>query len=75
MLGAEYRPEAETDPAVADHVTEVFVVPVTVAVNCCEPLVRTVAVVGFIETATGALTVTVAEADLVGSAALVAVTV
>jgi hypothetical protein len=49
-------------------------VPVTVAVNCCVPPVVNDAEVGEIETAT-AVTVTVAEADLVLSAALVAVTV
>ena len=49
--------------------------PVTVAVNCCVPLVSIEAEVGEIPTATtGALTVAVAEADLVESAALVAVT-
>ncbi len=55
--------------------TAVFVVPVTVAVNCrCAP-VTTFAVVGETETATGGATVTVAEADLVTSACEVAVTV
>ena len=50
--------------------------PVTAAVNCCVPLVGIEAEVGEMETATtGALTVTVAEADLVVSATLVAVTV
>ena len=50
--------------------------PVTVAVNCWVPLVRIEAEVGEIVTATtGALTVTVAEADLVLSATLVAFTV
>jgi hypothetical protein len=34
-LGAVNRPEPEIDPPVADHVTAVFAVPVTVAVNCC----------------------------------------
>jgi hypothetical protein len=63
-----------TVPPVADQVTAVFVVPVTVAVNCCVPPVSNEAEVGLIVTAT-AVTVTVAEADLVVSAALVAVTV
>jgi hypothetical protein len=63
-----------TVPPVADQVTAVFVVPVTVAVNCCVPPVSNEAEVGLIVTAT-AVTVTVAEADLVVSATLVAVTV
>ena len=57
------------------QVTAVFVVPVTVAVNCCEAAVATFVEVGETETTTGAITVTVAEADLVGSACEVAVTV
>ena len=52
-----------------------MLVPVTVAENCCVPPVRSEADVGDTEIATGAATVTVAEADLVVSAALVAVTV
>ena len=35
--GAVYKPAVETVPPVADHVTAVFEVPVTVAVNCCVP--------------------------------------
>jgi hypothetical protein len=31
---AVYKPALDTVPPVADHVTAVFVVPVTVAVNC-----------------------------------------
>ena len=65
----------ETVPPVADHVTAVFVVPVTVAENCCVPPVWTEAEVGDTEIATGAATVTAADADWVVSAALVAVTV
>ncbi len=57
------------------QVTAVFVVPVTVAVNGCEAAVATLTEVGERETATGAITVTVAEADLVASACEVAVTV
>ena len=50
--------------------------PVTVAVNCCVALVRSEAEVGEIvtETTGAVVTVTVADADLVLSAALVAVT-
>ena len=65
----------ETLPAVADQVTAVLLVPVMVAVNCCVPPVRSEVDVGDTEIATGAATVTVADADLVVSAALVAVTV
>ena len=65
----------ETLPAVADQVTAVLLVPVTVAENCSVLPVRSDADVGESEIATGAATVTVAEADLVLSAALVAVTV
>jgi hypothetical protein len=49
--------------------------PVTDAVNCCVALVRSDEVIGVIDTATGAETATVADADFVGSATLVAVTV
>jgi hypothetical protein len=63
-------------PPLADHVTAAFVLPVTVAVNCCVAPVCTEADVGLIETATagGAVTVIVADADLVLSARLIAVT-
>jgi len=64
----------ETAPPVADQVTAVLLLPVTVAVNCCVAPVISEAVVGEMVTAT-AVTVTVAEADLVVSATLVAVTV
>ena len=62
-------------PPVADQVTAVLVVPVTMAVNCCVPLVSIAADVGEIETETGVLTVTWVEADAVLSATLVAFTV
>ena len=67
----------EIVPPVADQVTAVFVLPVTVAVNCCVPPVCSDADVGLMLTATGggAVTLTLAEADFVLSAALVAVTV
>jgi len=64
----------ETVPPVADQVTAVLLLPVTVAVNCCVAPVISEAVVGEMATET-AVTVTVAEADLVVSATLVAVTV
>jgi hypothetical protein len=56
------------------HVTVVFVVFVTVAVNCCVLPATTFANVGEIVTATGGRRVTVADADLVLSAIEVAVT-
>ncbi len=62
-------------PAVADQVTAVLLEPLMLAVNCCVPPVSSEAEIGEIVTATGALTVTVADADLVLSATLVAVTV
>ena len=62
-------------PPVAVHVTAVFEVPVTVGVNCCVADVCKDAAVGLIEIPTMAVTVTVALADFVVSAALVAVTV
>jgi len=57
------------------QVTVVLIVPVTVAVNCCLAPVTTFAEDGDTETATGSNIVTVAEADLLGSACEVAVTV
>jgi hypothetical protein len=67
----------ETVPPVADHVTAVFVVPVTVAMNCFVAPYCRLAVVGETLTLTigGAVTVTVADALLVVSWTLVAVTV
>ena len=67
----------ETVPPVADQVTAVFVLPVTVAMNCCVPPVCSDAEVGLMLTATtgdAAVTVTVADADFVVSATLVALT-
>ena len=74
-LGAVYSPEAETVPPLADQVTLVFALPVTVAVNCCVPAVCKDADVGLIVTETvggAAVTVTVAIPDLDTSATLVA---
>lgn len=61
----------------ADQVTAVLLLPVTLAVNGCVPPVESDADPGAMETATtgAALTVTVADADLVVSAELVAATV
>ena len=58
------------------HATAVFDVPVTVAVKGPTLAVGTEALVGLmlIKTAVATTTVTLAEADLVGSATLVAVT-
>jgi hypothetical protein len=76
LPGAVNRPDVEMEPPLADQVTAVLLEPVTVAVNCCVPPVASEAEPGLTETATawGAVTVTVAEADWVGSATLVAVT-
>jgi hypothetical protein len=52
VLGAVYRPLARIVPPVAVQVTAVFVLPVTLAVNCCVPPVISEAEVGEIETAT-----------------------
>ncbi len=73
--GAVYKPVLLTAPPVADHVTDVLAEPVTVAVNCWVLPVRMEPEVGVIVTTTGAVTVTLADADFVGSATLVAVTV
>jgi hypothetical protein len=63
-------------PPVAVQVTAVLLDPLTVAVNCWLPLTTTEAAGGVRPTATtGTLTVMVADADLVVSATLVAVTV
>ena len=77
MAGAVYSPLLDTVPPVADQVTDVFVLPVTVAVNCCVPPVCSEADVGLTLTTTGgggAMTVTLAEADFLVSATLVALT-
>ncbi len=70
-------PLVDIVPPLADQVTPVLLVPVTVAANCCVAPVLTVAVLGLIETATvgAVVTVTLAVADFVESAALVAFTV
>ena len=59
------------------QVTAVFEVPATLAENCCCPLVATVAEVGETETTMDVADsiTTVAEADFVGAATEVAVTV
>src|ERR671924_404593 len=62
-------------PPATLQVTAVFVVPVTVAVNCCGCPTGTLTAEGETDTLTFCRTVTVAEADFVGSAAEVAVTV
>ena len=77
-MGAVKKPDDEMLPALADQVTAVLLVPRTVAENCCVlPEVRVV-LVGETVTLTvdpeGPTAIT-APAFLVGSAALVAVTV
>ncbi len=54
--------------------TAVLAVPLTFALNCCVAPVSKEAEVGEIATETGTVTVTAADADLVVSATLVAVT-
>jgi hypothetical protein len=56
------------------QVTAVLLLPVTVAVNCCCPFPERLCDVGLTETTTG-VRVTVALADFVVSATLVAVIV
>jgi hypothetical protein len=58
------------------HATAVFVVPVTFAVKVSVVAVGTAALVGLMlsKTAAAATMVTLAEADLVGSATLVTIT-
>jgi hypothetical protein len=58
-----------------DHVTFGFVVPLSEALNCCDWLGVSEAVVGATETETVGTSVIDAEAILVGSAALAAATV
>ena len=76
-VGAVNRPLVETDPALALHRTCVFVVPVTVALNCWVPPEMRVALAGVTVTriAVGAVTEIVDVADAPGEATLVAVTV
>jgi hypothetical protein len=45
-VGAVNKPPEETDPALADQVTPVWLVLLTVAVNCCVPPDCTEALVG-----------------------------
>jgi len=75
-LVAVYRPFVVIVPPVADQVTAVLELPLTAAVNCCDPPVESDAEPGEIVTATVvvAVTLTAAEADLLVSAMLVAVT-
>jgi len=82
FAGAEYNPDELIVPSAAVQVTVVSVtVPCTDAENCFVPPVLTLAVLGETEievttgVAPGAVTVTVAEPDLVLSATLVAVIV
>ena len=72
-----YRPEVETVPVPAGERLQVtcwFVEPVTVAASCRVWLTVNEPEGGFTATVTGGFRVTVAAADFVGSATLVAVT-
>jgi hypothetical protein len=53
--GAVNKPDELTAPAVADHVTAIFGVLLTVAVNCCCAPETRVAFRGEVETLTGRL--------------------
>jgi hypothetical protein len=55
VLGAVYEPDEEIVPPVAVQITDVLLVPVTVAENCCVDPVWRVIVVGEIESATVAI--------------------
>src|SRR5205823_15116809 len=83
VVGAVYRPVELTIPVIelppitpsTNQFTAVFVVPVTVALNCWDCPACKLLVVGEIEIATvGAVTVTTALADFVVSATLVSFT-
>jgi hypothetical protein len=78
VVGAVYKPLLLILPVplgVMLHVTEVFASAVTVALNCCVPVCPSVAVPGDTVTVPGGFSVTVAVADLLVSATLVARTV
>jgi hypothetical protein len=75
VLGAVKSPDAEMVPPVAVQVTDVFDEPLTVAANCCVAFVNSDAELGVSEIETGAVPVTVAVANFVVSATLVALTV
>ena len=84
LAGAVYRPELEMVPialgppllkSVKVQVTPMLLVFCSVAVNCCVPPKVTTGETGETEIATGGMMVTVAEADFVGSATEMAVTV
>jgi hypothetical protein len=78
VLGAVYTPLSETVPTLAfppatpfaNHVTLLFVVPVTVAWNCCDWLRETLACVGCKTTVTteGPVDVTPAQAGIATAA-------
>jgi len=68
--GAVYRPEALMLPTVADQVTAVLELPVTVAANCWTPVTGTVALAGATATVTvGVLIVTLTGALVVAPGA------
>jgi hypothetical protein len=78
VAGAVYNPAELIVPAPVTglkvHVTAAFAAFVTVAVNCCVPPAYSVAIVGDTAILTGGDSVTVAVADFVMSAWLVAIT-
>jgi hypothetical protein len=82
VAGAVYRPAPVITPQATPlqpdpesfHVTAVFDVPETVAVNCCCVPVTSVTATGDTETLTATMRVTIADPDLLGSDCSVAVT-
>jgi hypothetical protein len=66
----------EIDPTagLSDQVTAAFIVPVTAAVNCCDCEAANETAEGVIVMLTAGVSETLAVADLVGSAALMALT-
>jgi hypothetical protein len=82
-FGAEYSPAVEIVPVLllpptmpfTSQVIPVLGVPVTAAVNCCEPKVGTVTGLGVIETPIPPWTMTLALSDLDESTFATAVTV
>jgi hypothetical protein len=76
-VGALYKPVFVTVPisGLTDQLTPVFVVPPTVAVNCCAWEAPRETLAGLTVTVIGGARATVPLADWVGSATLCAVTV
>ena len=82
LAGAVYTPAVLTVPQLlpehpeplTDHVTALLVVPVTLTMNACCVPTATIALVGEMETTTGAMIITGADTETFWSAMDVAVT-